>query len=439
MIYEDIYRFLLNKVSSKEFDIVLNIINNVDWNSKMQIDPYMLAKHSGTTTRYVKEVLHKFTSFQKGKNILVTSSYNRDFSYSLLIGKPSLFYTEGDKYCRKFKFFYSKAFQNLSIYAKRILLAAAMNVSISDHPQTYLDVSSFIYRNEYTSGLIPSRTMLKKTLNEINNAFQNEIHTSLASNIMVKKEVLHIQIDQSLIEDVVHNYTERFLLRKTLFEHGYCNYLPNEYCIEMEKTAKYIFDSMIKEGKRILKSNGVITGLIDTIMDTARYVYTKSLEKFANAIPKFVDTEEDPKALSAYFSSVVFSTVTEEMAKWQNQADSIQMLMKNNTSSLGPETEQKYRHVQATAAILREWCENWFKSRVKQYPSKKDGKNEENIQQNNKLKDYLTNFLHTIERKIQQWENKRAKFMKKDSSISVFKDYMEQYLDFMNYRIGKTP
>jgi len=434
VIYEDVYRFLLKDCSSKEFDIVLNLINNTDWNSVVKIDMYDLARKSGTTIRYVKDVMNKFMSVKKGKKILAANPYSEEFPYILLIGKSSLFYTNGDKYCKKFSFLYSKEFQELSIYAKRVLLASSMGASVADLNEVFLNVHDFVYRNDVSSGLIPSKRVLINTLNEININFKGAITASLTSSMITKEEGIRLDIEKGLLDKVEHNYTERSELRRVLFEHGYFKYLPTEYCIEIEKTAKYIFNSMIGQAKKITKDQGTVKGLIDDTLYIARNIYKKALGKLSNVITKLMETIKEPEELSAYFSSVVFSTAAEEMAKHQNQADSIRSIGEI-IAYLDDKVEERWKKTQSIATVLQKWCEDWAFSRCQKEIGDQKVHNDKNVKRNDELKDYIKTFLGYVEDRVQKLGNKSTRMTKQKSPIRMLKDQITDYLDMVNSRM----
>lgn len=438
MIYKDIYNFLLNKASAKEFDIILNLVRHTDWNNRVQIPFDSLAKESDTTIRYTKDVLDKLTSLHKGKRILTSSFGDYSNSYQLLIGKSSIFYSQGDTYCKKFQFLYKQPFQSMTIYAKRLMLTAAMKISSSGGQQAFLPVSDFVFRNEVSSGHIPSRKILMQTLSEINSAFKGNVTASLVSNTLVREEQIHIQMQSVLTETVIHNQTERLNLRKVLFQYGYTSYLSDNQAIEIEKTAKYLFNRIIRYGKQVLRDNGIVSNLLDTLMNTARWIYNQALHNLAKTLAKVENNDLKDGGLSAYFSSILFSVVTEETAKWSNQAESINALIKRSGEGLGKETNSKYKLVQAVTSVLQKWCENWVMTRVHKQSSNESEKTKESIQKNKKLKDYIVNFLHSIEHIADKQSNSIVNHSKKQSFISRLQEQIQEYIDIHNYRIGAT-
>src|SRR5699024_8455342 len=139
--------------SSKEIDIILNMIKHVDWDNVLRIGIKDLAKRSGTTEKYVKEVINKFKSLHKGKRIITENPYSNEFPYKLLIGNSSVFYNN-EHYAKKYSFLYTERFKSLNTYEKRIILKAIMDISVTGNECTFLKVSDFIYRDDFGAGLI---------------------------------------------------------------------------------------------------------------------------------------------------------------------------------------------------------------------------------------------------------------------------------------------
>lgn len=438
MIYEDVYDFLLKKASAKEIDIILEMIRNTDWNGRLKIDLSTLSKRVGTTKKYINEVIHKFTSINRGKRILKVDHTDSNFPYLLLLGKSSLLYSKGDKYGKKYSFLYTKEFQGLSVYAKRILLSAVMTVSVSHSAKTNvsLHVSDFIYRNEVSAGLIPSRSVLYRTIEEINRAFNSKIEVSLATSFFLKKEIIRVSFEKSYLEDVVYNHTERFELRKALFQHGYEEYLSDEHCIEIERVGKYVFSSLLKRTKQIQKENHKVTGLIDTMMTIARDVYEKSLEKLSSSLYKVIYENEESGALSAYFSSIVFAVMMEEMTKHQHQADTIQSLVEVVHTDITSETDHLIAEHRLIAGVLEQWNRNWVTSRAHKQESNRGVINQESEQYNNSLKENIDHIVNSLLPTIRNLQNQYTLLVRKESYLTDWVEQAKHYIDTINMRFA---
>ncbi|MFE4895871.1 hypothetical protein [Peribacillus butanolivorans] len=66
MIYEETYRYLIRHVSSKEFDTCLYSLLHMDWDGVIQSPLHKMAKGIGTTEKYLKKIIKKFSSPQVG-------------------------------------------------------------------------------------------------------------------------------------------------------------------------------------------------------------------------------------------------------------------------------------------------------------------------------------------------------------------------------------
>ncbi|MED3690922.1 hypothetical protein P4534_19315 [Peribacillus butanolivorans] len=64
MIYEETYHYLLRNVSSTEFDTCLYSLLHSDWDGVIQSPLHMMASGVGTTEKYLKQIIKKFTSPQ---------------------------------------------------------------------------------------------------------------------------------------------------------------------------------------------------------------------------------------------------------------------------------------------------------------------------------------------------------------------------------------
>lgn len=62
MIYEETYQYLLRNVSSTEFDTCLYALLHSDWDGVIQSPPHMMARGVGTTEKYLRQIIHKFTA-----------------------------------------------------------------------------------------------------------------------------------------------------------------------------------------------------------------------------------------------------------------------------------------------------------------------------------------------------------------------------------------
>lgn len=417
----------MTKTSSKEFDILLNMLNHRDWGSILRTDEYTLAKESGTTVKYVREVLHKFKNEYRNKKVL-SEVYADGAKYELTLGKSNLFYSKKDKYCKKYAFMYDNNFMELSIYAKRILLAAAFNFSTTNQNTTYLKVSDFIYRTELSSGLIPSRTTLDQTIQTMNEVYNGVIIVSRGTTLLTKEEVLYVQVQPSLLTESKENRTEREYVRKTLFEAGYSTYLEDEYCLELEKVGKYIFNSLSRTKET---AEGDTT---KEVLQLGREVYRRSLQKLAGKVSSFTENNKNPKEIAAYFSSIVFTEMVDEMAKHEYHCESIKTLFNQTIQNYDvTELNNAIGSKETVLGIIKNWCENWVTARIKDSSVHKY-ENESNLDKNNKLLLSLQEFIKPIEKQCIKWGNKAIKNVN-NLTVMNLREQITQTLEIKNNRI----
>jgi len=417
MIYEDTYNFMMNKASAKEIDILLSMVKNVDWDNVVRLDDKELARLSGTTVRYVREVNKRLMSIHKGKRILTKNKHSSEYPYKLLLGTTSVFY-RGENYAKKYRFLYEDTFQQLNIYEKRIILNAVMDMSITGQNKVYLKVSDFIYRNEVSAGKIPNKDVLVNSIDILNNKYNNKMKISYASNIYTKEEVILVEIDTDMLEDVEENRTERRVLRELMFKGGYSEYLEDEQCTEIEKMGKYIYQSLLELGRETKE-------FTDTILYIARKTYTRSVKKLARTLKGVTDNDLQEGGVSAYFSSIVFTEISEEMTKYDNEYRTKKGLMEK----LFIKEDSFVKESKNILKVLRGWIDNWIKSRYKDESDRKI-EYDTSLERNNRLKDFTVGLFTKLLRKE---DTKRNPLIKNEKSI--LKDYIEQvdmYIDIRN-------
>ncbi|MEF2097454.1 hypothetical protein V3595_22830 [Bacillus sp. CFBP9009] len=75
MIYEETYQYLLRNVSSTEFDTCLYALLHSDWDGVIQSPLHMMARGVGTTEKYLRQIVNKFTAPQGSLKKLFVSSF----------------------------------------------------------------------------------------------------------------------------------------------------------------------------------------------------------------------------------------------------------------------------------------------------------------------------------------------------------------------------
>ncbi|MCK2000416.1 hypothetical protein MZM54_03295 [[Brevibacterium] frigoritolerans] len=387
MIYEETYQFLLHNVSSTEFDACLYSLLRMDWDGVIQSTTTQLAERIGTTKKYIQQILRKFSS-KKRRNVLIPIISEDGTKYRFNLG-PTMslgFNSKTDRYCKKYEFFYTDSFRSLPINAKRLLLMGAFRMSVLQTEQVKFNYSEIV-PNSYQQGH-PSFT--KSRLNEAINAIHksglsNLVKIGLASHTESRKEVIVFTFQEGTLQKFVENQTERVLLRNKIYEAGYIQYISDEVCIEIEKVGKYLYNSFLRLEKLNAKKNGVLCDAKDELLKLARFIYNLSIKKFSSALHSNQQLLAEPKQASAYFSTIVYNHVFDELASYGHQASSIKSLLEDfhylhrdiASNELGRRLDYyevddhiapiqlKLNFINHIFSVLNDWCENWVISRVK--------------------------------------------------------------------------
>ena len=384
MIFKESYNYLLKSASSKEFDICLYSILRSDWDGIIQAPIDEIAKNAQTTKKYVREVFKKFVSPSKGRFVLSPVKNSEGNQYRLNIGKSTVdFDPKTDTYSKKYKFFYTPEFRNLPINAKRLILMGAFRMSVSKEESVSIDINEVVPSTHNDATLPFTKGRLVEAISSINSSNLGVVNVSLSTNVFTRKEEVSISFKKDTLDEYYENNTERFLLRKKLVQAGYKHYLPDEFCTELEKVGKYLFNSLTKQEKSLAREQGAISNAKDELRKLARFIYNTSIDKLANALNSKKDELNEPKKLSAYFSAITHSVATDELAKFAHQFDSINSLLsKDHIHSKASEmlhgTSRGFAQVDKEVSPVREklsfigrlrdslnnWCEDWVISRV---------------------------------------------------------------------------
>src|SRR5699024_1540730 len=214
------------------------------------------------------------------------------------------------------------------------------------------------------------------------------------------------------------NRTERRVLRELMFKGGYSEYLEDEQCTEIEKMGKYIYQSLLELGRETKE-------FTDTILYIARKTYTRSVKKLARTLKGVIDNDLQEGGVSAYFSSIVFTEISEEMTKYDNEYRTKKGLMEK----LFIKEDSFVKESKNILKVLRGWIDNWIKSRYKDESDRKIDY-DTSLERNNRLKDFTVGLFTKLLRKE---DTKRNSLIKNEKSI--LKDYIEQvdmYIDIRN-------
>lgn len=423
MIYEDIHKYLKLGVSAKEVDVVLELVNNVDWGSRVKVDEYLIAQKVGTTVRYLREIIDRISKGVRGKKILEKVGENE---YIFLKGKSSILHSKADRYCQKYEFLYSEAFKGLSIYGKRIVLEGAMSFSLHNQRGAYLSIKKLLERDELGRGLVANRRILEDEVSYINTVFKGELCVGLTTVLQDKEEYLYIAASKGFIEDVRQSYIERYKVREILFKSGFAGILEERYSIELEKVGKHIFNYLVHNENVV----GYEGDYFRDVVVIARELYEESLKKFAGNLQKLIDKGEGPQAVSAYFSSVVLSVLMEKTAKYKTQKSSIWGVLRR---FIGKEREEEYnkrlKNLEVLENIFEGWVHHWVTVRVQ----KESGNwvvNKRGKERNKRIVTYIEGVVDMVRGKVPvNLEGSGVRW------LSEFREQVGEYIGIQNKRI----
>ena len=372
MIYEETYRYLLRHVNSTEFDTCLYSVLHMDWDGVIQSPIHQMAKGIGTTEKYLKKIIKKFSSSQvdAGRRIFIPVEQEMG-KYQFNLGPTGSFTNRKDRYCKKYRFFYTETFRNLPLPAKRLVLMAAFKMSVNKSEDISLNYEDIIQ----LGSSLAKRGQIFDTMNIINQALGDIVTFSVASSTFTRKELLVASFKTGTLKEYLENRTERLMLRKTIFEAGYLEHIEDKVCIELERVGKYIFRSFLQVAEAPIK---------DELLKLARFVFHSSLQKLGGALNSNEHLLSVPKEASAYFSTIVYNEALKQMATYAHQAACIKDLLERehfhreiSEKSLNRHVDysEVHEHVEPIRVkhalafnihkTLNAWCEDWVLSRVK--------------------------------------------------------------------------
>lgn len=480
MIYEETYRYLLTNVSSTEFDVCLYSLLKLDWDGHVRASLDELVKGGGTTKKYMRDIIKKFVSKAKGRFVFVPSQTMEGELYRFNLGKSSNmgFNEKTDRYCKKYDFFYDKEFQELPLNAKRLLLMGAFRMSVSKMEKVVIPIGEVIPDNLHKSVLPFTKQRLVDAIAAINQSNLGKVaKVSLATNIFTRKKEVIVTFTEGTLNNYKENHTERWLLRKRLYEAGYQSYMPDDVCLEVEKVGKYLYNSFTRLEKDLARNQGAISGAKDEMVKMARFIYNQSIDKLALSLNSKQNEEMEPKQVSAYFSSIVHAVTMEELAKYAHQADSIKSLLEmehlhisiskketngqfdylqfNLDEQVSP-IKERYLFFAGIKSVLENWCQEWIMSRVKTINEdiEKLGEKEEGnkdtkgkrgwtnqqagIDQRTTLKEKVYERISELVHEVRANGNGAVKSSRRDFALARFKETVASYFAIQSDRDGTT-
>ncbi|MFP3726348.1 hypothetical protein U8V72_14265 [Priestia filamentosa] len=461
MIYEETYNFLLRQVSGTEFDVCLLSLLHTDWDGHLRISLDELARKAGTTKKYLKDIIKRFTSHAKARYVFSKVEGRDGLLYRVNISKSTLFHNNNvDRYCKKFKFFYTEEFRNLPLNAKRLVLMAAFQFSMSKNPKVLLPLEELIPPAHKKDALPLTKGRILDALHAIRKAGIKEIlNAGFSSHFHAKKEVVYFEFAKNTEQEFAENYTERSLLRQKMFDAGYYEYLEEDFCIEIEKVGKYIFNSFLAKEKELAKVEGPRVSAKDELQKLARFIYDAAIKRLAPALVSKRDELNEPKKVSAYLSAIVHDLVMEEAISYSHQAESIYDLLNNaarehihlqaSAQKHGDDVgflvvdeevmpiKQKQQLYKRLGDTLLNWCNEWTISRMRELNKEintvvEQSEHAEQVavikERVQRLKDNVVNKLHSIT----SWMEENKNYPVSENNLhKTIKNAKSQITDFL--------
>ncbi|MFB8425558.1 hypothetical protein ACFC4S_26420 [Priestia megaterium] len=388
MIYRETYNFLLQNVSSREFDACLYSLLKIDWDGVIQATSQEVADAVGTKKKYLKHIVKKYSKLLSRKVLVAFKD-----KYILNIGKPKNlgFDKRTDRYCKLFSFFYTPEFRSLPLNAKRLILMGAFKMSTTGSEKTVIEYNDIVPSKRSEGNSFFTRGRLLDAIQAIQNSpFKSFANVSMISTIRDRQELVWFSFENGTLDNFEKNHTERDLLRQKMLKAGFLGMLSDSFCEGIQSVGMSIYNKLTKLEKAISKEDGPVRGVKEELLEIARLVYDRSIKKMAIAMnkPDHKDFTTETKKASAYFSAIVRDELTQEMLKYQNQVDNYKDLLSSNEHLRGSyQMELQYdeetgkallgdslktanqtvldleKYVRI-ARVLSNWDEEWVKARA---------------------------------------------------------------------------
>ncbi|WP_341285798.1 hypothetical protein [Priestia megaterium] len=388
MIYRETYRFLLHNVSSREFDACLYSLLKVDWDGVIHATSKEVAEAIGSKKKYLKHIVKKYSKLL-GRKVLVPSKDK----YILNIGKNSNlgFDKRSDRYCKKYSFFYTPEFRSLPLNAKRLILMGAYEMSTKGSETVAMDYTEIVPSKSSEGNSFFTRGRLFDAIQAIQNSeFAKFAIVSMTNTIRDKKELVVFSFKSGTLNEFEKNHTERTLLREKMLKAGFLGLLSDDFCEDIQTVGKSIYNKLADLAKENSEKSGLICGVKEELLEIARLVYDRSIEKMAVAMNKSENKHFSTKTkeASAYFSGIVREQIGLEMQKYKNQVDNYKNLLSTSEYLRGDQMEMPYDEAtgkflmvdpletvnqtvldlaknERIALILSDWDADWIKARAK--------------------------------------------------------------------------
>ncbi|WP_099301914.1 hypothetical protein [Bacillus sp. Marseille-P3800] len=440
MIYKDTYQFLINDASSKEIDVCLYLLTKQDWLGIVNIDYCDIAANCNTKTRYVKSLIKKLS---RPMNSALLACARKPFispvfqfgadAYRINFGMNKLENTQANfKYMKKFSFFYTKEFQSLKISAKKLLLVAAFNVSLTNNVLQRLRFDDLV---KDIPGV--SKRAILDSLAEIEKGvgFKTRIVKAL------KKNYAEIIFPEDINSCFIEEKEESMLFEAVAFECGGEKFSSPAVIEEVLKTGKSFFNTLFKASKE----EGALS-LFDDLTSAMRRTYKESLYDLFSGVHK--EGLSEPKEISAYLRGVLINKLPNLISTHSEEQSRIEALRETYQAKLSYFNDDNQENVTHQLQFLLEYeaneCKklNVFKNVFKQVNSHKikslkeeintrnniiNSLNDSGIASNNSFKKHLTQLNESINDKITSLYKPFERLMSKINDETAIKS------DFLKY------
>lgn len=368
------FNYMCEEASSTEIDLLIFSAIRVDWDRVLQVPAKEIAQSINSSEKYIKHTLKKLSSRKFGRRIFVdhSTSFWGERVYKLNIGKPDNlgFDTNTSDYCKNFSFFHTAAFRNLSVHAKRVILVAAYNMCKTKSETVELNYHTFVPSKNDLANRKFTRGRLLNAIKEINESFNEFLTIKEFKTPFTKSAIYEFNFVPGTLNVFETKKGEELFLRKHIAQFGFYKPLSGEFCAEILKTARYVFNSFQSIGKEIANESNTVAK-VDDLLKLARSVYTDALKKFAKSLHINRHLLDNPKEASAYFSKIIQDVVAGEHENFEKQASSIAYLHDtyNNSfvatysSVVLAEITSRANDLSYFIQVLENWIMQWHYSR----------------------------------------------------------------------------
>ncbi|PGK52501.1 hypothetical protein CN918_32470 [Priestia megaterium] len=457
MIYKDVLDFLLSQASSTEIDTILYALPRIDWDGFLRVSIEELAMAVGSTKKYMRSIMEKLSNPMKGKLVFTLVETSEGPLYRFNLGKPGYlkFDKNVDRYSKKYNFFYTEGFRNLSLNGKRLILMGAFRMSVAQDEIISIATNKIVPNVHNQVSLPFTQKRLEAAVNEINaSEMSTYVCVSFGYHIVGREKSLTFIFKPGTLSQYKENMGEALFLQQTLYRAGYKRLLSSEHMAELLGTSKYLYEYALSAEKMQARLNKPVVGAKDELLKSVRHIYKLSVQKLAVQLHNPKVREFAPKALSAYFSDIIFDTVLNEAGACEHQAVSLKKLLDREQfhkdicdqqsnepvgfievhNKLSP-LRDKYALISRIAQVLKQWCVKWVKARFSNATNRFESKDETTT--------YINKILATTKERIEKMFEKMKTFANKvvrDTLPYEFSVEMEKsltdYLDMHKNRAG---